>query len=41
MVDTTIVQGKILMENRKIKILDYEKIASKTKEQAKKFWKRF
>lgn len=41
MVDTTIAGGKMLMENREIKGLNYEKITSKVKEQAKDFWKRF
>jgi len=41
MVDYTIVGGKILMEDRNICGLDYERIAIKTKEQAQDFWKRF
>jgi len=41
MVDSTMVGGKFLMEDRVIKLLDYKKIAQKTKEQAKDFWRRF
>ena len=41
MVDTTIVGGKVLMEDREIQILDEQEIAMKTREQAKDFWKRF
>jgi len=41
MADTTIVGGKILMEDRKICSLDYEKIVGRVKEQAQDFWKRF
>jgi putative selenium metabolism protein SsnA len=41
MVDTTIVGGKILMEDRNICGLDYEKIAVRVKEQAQDFWNRF
>ena len=32
-VDTTIIKGKILMENRKIKVVDSEKIIKKFKEK--------
>jgi len=41
MVDTTIVGGTILMEDRKIKTLDDKEIAQKAQEQAKDFWRRF
>jgi len=41
MVDTTIVGGKILMEDREISGLDYERIIRRVKEQAKDFWRRF
>ena len=41
MVDSTMVGGKFLMEDRVIKLLDYKKIAQRTKEQAKDFWRRF
>lgn len=41
MVDTTIVGGNILMEDREISNLDYERITKRVKEQAKDFWKRF
>ena len=41
MVDTTIIGGKILMENQEITSLDYERISIRVKEQAEDFWKRF
>jgi len=41
MVSTTIAQGKILMDDRKIKVMDYEKMTVETRQQAEKFWKRF
>ena len=41
MVDTTIVGGKILMENQEIASLDYERIFIRVKEQAEDFWRRF
>jgi len=41
MVDTTIVGGKILLEDRGISGLDYERITRRVKEQANNFWKRF
>ena len=41
MVDTTIVGGNILMEDREISGLDYERITRRVKEQAEDFWKRF
>jgi len=41
MTDTTIIGGKILMENHKFKNLNYQEIAYKTREQANSFWKRF
>ncbi len=41
-VDTTIVNGKILMENKKLKLnIDEEEIAAKSSELAKNLWKRF
>lgn len=41
-VDTTIVNGKVLMENRKLKLdIDEEEIAAKARELAKALWKRF
>ncbi len=40
-VDSTIVRGKILMEEREIKNIDYIQIAQRTREQAQNFWKRF
>jgi hypothetical protein len=41
MVDTTIVGGKILMEDREISGLDYERITRRVREQAEDFWTRF
>lgn len=41
MVDTTIVGGKILMEDREVQVVDYEKIAHKARKQADDFWSRF
>ena len=41
MVDTTIVRGRILMENREVQIVDDEKITHETREQADDFWSRF
>lgn len=41
MVDTTIVAGKILMEDREVKVFDYQKIAHESREQANDFWQRF
>jgi hypothetical protein len=41
MVDTTIIGGKILMENQEITSLDYERISRRVKEQAEDFWRRF
>ncbi|MGM0420841.1 MAG: putative aminohydrolase SsnA [Bacillota bacterium] len=40
-VETTIAQGKVLMQNREVKILDAEKIRGECREQAADFWKRF
>jgi len=40
--DTTIVKGKVLMENRKLKLdIDEEAIASKARELTKALWNRF
>ena len=41
MVDTTIIGGKILMENQEITSLDYEMISRRVKKQAEDFWRRF
>lgn len=41
MVETTVVGGRILMENREVKNFDYERICSKVREQARDFWRRF
>ena len=41
MVDSTIVGGEILMEDREISGLDYERIVRRVKDQAEDFWKRF
>lgn len=40
-VDTTICNGKVLMENKVIKHLDEEMIAAKSRELAAKLWERF
>jgi cytosine/adenosine deaminase-related metal-dependent hydrolase len=40
-VDTTIVNGKILMENKKILVLDEKEISKKCIARARKFWHRF
>jgi putative selenium metabolism protein SsnA len=41
-VDTTIVNGKVLMENKKLKLnIDEERIAKKSSELAAALWKRF
>jgi len=40
-VDTTIINGKILMKNRQLVNLDEEKIMSESRKQAADFWKRF
>ena len=40
-VDSTIVNGNILMKNQEVKVLDEEKLLSRTKKQAEDFWKRF
>ncbi|HKL12761.1 MAG TPA: amidohydrolase family protein, partial [Halanaerobiales bacterium] len=41
LVDSTIVNGHVLMENQEVKVLDYEKTIKKCKQQAKDFWRRF
>ena len=41
LVDSTIVGGRVLMENREVKVLDNEKIYRKCREQARDFWQRF
>lgn len=41
LVDTTIVNGHVLMENREVKVVDYEKTIEKCKKQARDFWRRF
>lgn len=40
-VDTTIVNGKVLMEDRKLVTIDEERIMSKSRELASKVWARF
>ncbi len=40
-VDSTIVDGKILMRNGKLTMLDEKEIAKKSRKLAKEFWKRF
>ena len=39
-VDTTVCKGKILMQNKKILVLDEEQIAARSRELAPKVWKR-
>jgi putative selenium metabolism protein SsnA len=41
MVDTTIVGGKVLMEDREVKVLDYGEIVKRINEQSRDFWRRF
>jgi putative selenium metabolism protein SsnA len=41
LVDSTMVGGKILMENQEVQVLDDEKIYWKCREQARDFWQRF
>jgi cytosine/adenosine deaminase-related metal-dependent hydrolase len=41
-VDTTIAGGKVLMENKKLRLdLDEEEVSRKSAELAKKLWSRF
>ncbi len=40
-VDTTIVNGKVLMENKRLVGIDEEKITAKSQELAQKLWERF
>jgi len=40
-VDTTIINGKVLMEDRKLVNIDEERIMSKSRELAAKVWERF
>jgi len=40
-VDTTIVNGKVLMENKRLVGIDEEKITAKSRELAQKLWDRF
>ena len=39
-VDTTVCKGKILMENKKILILDEPRIAARSRELASEMWQR-
>ncbi|HUH95778.1 MAG TPA: putative aminohydrolase SsnA [Anaerolineales bacterium] len=39
-VDTTVCKGRILMKNKKILVLDEERIAARSRELAPKMWKR-
>lgn len=41
MVQTVLVDGKILMDNREVTFLDYEQLRRKTQKQARDFWERF
>jgi cytosine/adenosine deaminase-related metal-dependent hydrolase len=40
-VETTIVAGKILMQNRKLVAIDEEEVNAKARELAAKLWERF
>lgn len=40
-VDTTIINGRIIMENRKLSNIDEEKIMTRSRELASEVWKRF
>lgn len=40
-VDTTIINGKVIMENRKLINIDEEKIMARSRELASEVWKRF
>lgn len=39
-VDTTVCRGKILMKNKKILVMDEERIAARSRELAPRMWKR-
>ncbi len=41
MVETVIIDGKIIMDDREVTILDYERIRRRTQEQSRRFWERF
>lgn len=40
-VDTTIINGKVLMEDRKLLHVDEERVMARSRELAKEVWKRF
>jgi putative selenium metabolism protein SsnA len=40
-VDTTVINGQVVMENRKLSMLDEEEICAKSRELANKVWERF
>ena len=40
-VDSTIVNGNILMKNKEVQVLDEEKLLPRIRKQAEDFWKRF
>jgi cytosine/adenosine deaminase-related metal-dependent hydrolase len=41
-VDTTIVAGRVLMENKKLRLdIDEERVAARSRELAAALWKRF
>ena len=40
-VDTTIINGQIVMENRRLTLLDEEEICAKSRDFADKVWERF
>jgi cytosine/adenosine deaminase-related metal-dependent hydrolase len=39
-VDTTVCRGKVLMKNKKILVMDEERIAARSRELAARMWKR-
>jgi len=41
MVETVIIGGKTIMNDREVTILDYERIRRRTQEQSRRFWERF
>ena len=41
LVDTTIVGGKVLMKNKKVLVLDEEKISRDSQQSSRELWRRF
>jgi cytosine/adenosine deaminase-related metal-dependent hydrolase len=39
-VDTTIINGQVVMENRRLTLLDEEEVCAKSREHADKVWER-